>query len=214
MARLISPRRARPSRSRPASTMSRNFSAAETRSRHGRLRTAQAAPFRRRGGVARRAICRATRRLRGQCGQPERLGRLLDQLGRRGRLRLSRPAGRRWSEPGQAARNDAPHAMRASDRLPHLTPLVRASAGLLSLRVTGSFRGRGWAGGLLIGLMPAIAGPKSAKQAENGLTGLHDNFIDRLKRKSLRLAGGGRLIITYGLNFRPCGFCAGDCADC
>ena len=61
------------------------------------------------------------------------------------RLRLQ--AGRR-SEPHQAAgKHDRAPCARLTEK-PHLTPHVRASVGGSALRVTGSFTGRGSAGGL------------------------------------------------------------------
>jgi hypothetical protein len=49
---------------------------------------------------------------------------------------------------------------------PHLTPLVRASRGAFGLRMTGSFRPRGWKGRAFIPLKNGVAERESSKQAE------------------------------------------------
>jgi hypothetical protein len=55
---------------------------------------------------------------------------------------------------------------------PHLTPLVRASARLISLLVTGSFREAMMGGGAFNLLKAGRNRPENAKQAESGLAGL------------------------------------------
>jgi hypothetical protein len=63
---------------------------------------------------------------------------------------------------------------------PHLTPLVRASARLISQLVTGSFRGAMMCGGAFIPLNVDRDGPESAECAEGQPSKFAKNFVDRL----------------------------------
>jgi endonuclease/exonuclease/phosphatase family metal-dependent hydrolase len=117
---------------------------------------------------------------KGNRGKPERLGRMPGQRCRCGRLnRLGPQVG--GSEPGQATRNEARPPRSRVDQQPHLTPLVRASAGVLRLRVTGSFAGAGWVAGLLIRLNRREFG-REVQNSPNYFRRSGENFIDRLKQ--------------------------------
>ena len=174
MARLISPRRARPSRDRAASTMSRNFSAAgdaqPSRSPSQSASCTISSSSRRctPSHLSRSPPLGEGRRRQARTARPIARGRRC----RCGRLEESRPAARLFrTRPGRTQLMPARQNARG-DRQPHLTPLVRASAGVLCLRVTGSFVGTGWAEGLLIWLNAGPWRRESAGQHEIGLADL------------------------------------------
>jgi len=83
---------------------------------------------------------------------------------------------------------------------PHLTPLVRASAGFLTSRVTGSFDGTKIGGGALDWLNVGESAGKTAKQAEIALCELSKILSSRQATRPTNTHRGAivdfRLMVT------------------